>query len=476
MIHFQSHRRILKRRGKPGTASTHCAAVRQHGSTFEPLEVRHFLAGQPQLVLDINSNGATGSAPANLVAIGSTVYFSANDGVHGTELWKSDGTAAGTMLVKDINPGSADSNPKYLTNVNGTLFFSANDGARGNELWKSDGTVGGTMLVADIQPGSGYNYTTMDFGPYSSDPKNLTAVNGTLFFSANDGQTGTELWKSNGTATGTMLVKDIEAFPTLGSYPINLTNVNGTLFFEAFDLDAGFELWKSDGTANGTLRVKDIFPGTYYNPTYHGDFPNSSIPRFLTPINGTLFFAARDGDHGFELWKSDGTTAGTVLVKDIRAGSASSGTYGPSYLTAVNGTLFFNATDGQTGAELWKSDGTDAGTMLVKDIVAGSAGSDPLSLINVNGTLLFAADQGTAGDNELFKSDGTPEGTMLVADINPGTQARTCSIQPTSMALCTSRPMMARTESNFGKVTAPMRGPCWFKTFILAPPIPTLPI
>ena len=95
------------------------------------------------------------------------------------ELWKSDGTAAGTVLVKDINPGSASSEPSNLTNVNGTLFFTADDGAHGIELWKSDGTAAGTVLVKDINPGSA-----------GSDPPRLTNVNGTLFFSANDGTHG----------------------------------------------------------------------------------------------------------------------------------------------------------------------------------------------------------------------------------------------------------------------------------------------
>jgi ELWxxDGT repeat protein len=134
--------------------------------------------------------------------VNGTLYFVANDGTTGYELWKSDGTSAGTRLVRNINSGGNSSYPRYLTNVSGTLFFSADDGTKGHELWKSDGTPGGTVLVRDIRPASG----GINFGSY---PRHLANVNGTLFFAANDGTRGYELWKSDGTSTGTVLVKDI---------------------------------------------------------------------------------------------------------------------------------------------------------------------------------------------------------------------------------------------------------------------------
>src|SRR5262249_56046928 len=83
------------------------------------------------------------------------LYFSANDGVHGREPWVSDGTAAGTVLVEDINPGAADSAPGYFTNVNGLVYFDVlEDPIYGAELWQTDGTAAGTALVQDIYPGS----------------------------------------------------------------------------------------------------------------------------------------------------------------------------------------------------------------------------------------------------------------------------------------------------------------------------------
>jgi ELWxxDGT repeat protein len=158
-----------------------------------------------------------------------------------------------------------------------------------------------------------------------------------------------------------------------------LTNVNGTLFFAANDLDSGTELWKSDGTAAGTVRVKDIWPG----------LSRGSNPAFLTNVNGTLFFTADDGRRSWRghrgPWKSDGAAAGTVLVKDIDP----RGDPSPRWLTNVDGTLFFTADDGRSGFELWKSDGTAAGTIRVTGM--GPRTSNPAFLTNVNGTLFFAA-------------------------------------------------------------------------------------
>ncbi len=323
-------------------------------------------------------------------------FFNAIEGSTGNELWKSDGTAAGTVLVKDIASGVGNSFPSSLTNVNGTLFFSANDGTTGRELWKSDSTTIGTIRVKDILT-----------GPLGSNPRNLVNVNGTLFFGAN----GDEIWKSDGTAAGTVRVKDINTSSSTSAFGYgDFTNISGTLFFSANDGTSGLELWKSDGTENGTVRVKDIHPS------------GSGLLPFLTTftnVNGTLFFRADDGTSGVELWKSDGTDAGTVRVKDIRPGSESSQLI-PD-MENLNGTLYFSADDGANGVELWKSDGTETGTARVKDIRPGIESSLRIpDLTNVNGTLFFRADDGTTG-LELWKSDGTTVGTVLVSDLTLGT-------------------------------------------------------
>src|SRR5262249_47067946 len=155
--------------------------------------------------------------------------------------------------------------PKYLTNTNGMLFFSADDGTNGRELWQSNGTASGTVMVQDVNPGASWHCVPGSFGPCSyqyygpnsSSPSHLTNVSGRLYFTADDGTHGRELWQSNGLTpwrknskvppTGAALVADIN--PSGSSSPNNLTNVYGTLYLTADDGKHGQELWTSDGTA-----------------------------------------------------------------------------------------------------------------------------------------------------------------------------------------------------------------------------------
>ncbi|MFC2036401.1 ELWxxDGT repeat protein [Chloroflexota bacterium] len=354
------------------------------------------------LVKDIRA-GREGSGPLGLTMMGRAVVFGADDGIHGDELWKSDGTEEGTVQVKDINSGSGSSWPWNFTVVDDTVYFSAGDGIHGDELWKSDGTQAGTVQVADICPGSCVSW-----------PGDLTEMDGLLFFNATDRAvgpppwtgTGDELWKSDGTEAGTVLVKDIEPGGG-GSGPRGLLAVDGVLFLTAYDSSHGRELWKSDGTEAGTVLVKDICPGTCE--------PFALAPDLIA-LDGMVFFRAWDWIHGTELWKSDGTAEGTRLLKDIRPGYASSG---PHHWQTMNGEVFFIANDGIHGSELWKSDGTEAGTVLVKDINAGAGHSSLWGLTEVDGLLFFEASDGTHGE-ELWESDGTAAGTAQVADICPG--------------------------------------------------------
>jgi ELWxxDGT repeat protein len=339
-------------------------------------------AGTQLVAEGVTSNGAT--------ALGARVLFS------NQELWVSDGTAAGTALLKDIWPGSASSSPQELTRLGNTILFTADDGTAGRELWRSDGTAAGTVLVKDIRPGVA-----------ASSPHSLTVAGGYVYFVANDGTSGDELWKSDGTAAGTVRVKDINASASAAG-PQNLTAVGSTLFFTVDSGYIGNELWKSDGTDAGTVLVKDINPGSY-----------GSYPAELTAVGATLFFRATSAAGGNpELWKSDGTAAGTVRVKPAIWGNYVGKI--PYSFKAVGNTLYFVADDGTTGAELWQSDGTDAGTVLVEDIYPGSNGSSPTNLIAFQNTLFFTADDGLHG-RELWTIDTLGVRTRVadVGDVAP---------------------------------------------------------
>jgi ELWxxDGT repeat protein len=142
-----------------------------------------------QMLMDINSGSSSGD-PDSLTAVGNTLYFRADDGTNGKELWKTDGTTSGTVMVKDINSGSSSGDPNSLTAVGNTLYFRADDGTNGYELWKTDGTTSGTVMVKDIWSGSSGSF-----------PSSLTAVGNTLYFHATDGTNGYELWTYQGVVT-----------------------------------------------------------------------------------------------------------------------------------------------------------------------------------------------------------------------------------------------------------------------------------
>ncbi len=357
------------------------------------------------------------SNPTDLVPLGNRLFFLADDGVHGRELWVSDGTAAGTRMVRDINQSSADTRIHFITPFGNKVAFAADDGSNGMELWVSDGTEAGTVLLKDISNSS--------LGGF---PAALTAVGNVLYFSASTNQHGRELWRSDGTEAGTVMVKDLYT-GSLGSSPGGFTEVNGTVFFTA-DVAVttgqgshtttnyyGRELWKTNGTAAGTVMVKDINPG----------FADSG-PDQLTNINGTLFFTAITSELGLELWKSNGTAAGTVLVRDINPTFRSS--Y-PSGLQEHNGAAFFNAVDGNFDQSLWRSDGTAGGTVIASDFAPGFPGIFiSANFIEVGQNVFFIGLSQDVGV-ELWRTDHTAAGTALVREIlSPEIFAQNPYIQP----------------------------------------------
>ena len=379
------------------------------GSGEEPWVSDGTIAGTRRLK-DIAPGGA-GSGPFEMTAFNQHVYFEAWDSNRGYELWRTDGTTAGTELVKDINPGPdwSFTDDTGFVAASGELFFGADDGNSGFELWKTTGSTASTVRVKDINR-----------GPAGSEVCDLESFKGKLYFGANDGTNGRELWRSDGTGAGTKLFANIAsgAAAGLADCDPDFTESNGLLYFGAYGDGQGRELWVTDGTAAGTRLVKDIRPGF-----------GSSDAEFFIAFEDGILFAADDGVNGYELWRSDGTAEGTVLVKDINPGSA--GSIEPNTSTSImktaNGQIFFGATDGVHGIELWTSDGTAAGTYMLRDITPGPEDSTPRGGENSSDTLFFRAS--SPFGTELYRTNGTRVGTVLVEDIQPGP---ICSV-PTSI-------------------------------------------
>jgi ELWxxDGT repeat protein len=384
------------------------------------------VGAQPHLVKDINlKESPVGSMPGGLASIGNVTFFFANDQTSGNELWKTDGTEAGTVMVKDIAPGAASGFPTDRLGglvAGNRIVFVASDGDHGLEPWASDGTAGGTVMLADIAPGA-----------TSSNPVLNTTAGSIAYFTATAPATGMELWGTDGTPAGTRIVKDLNAGP--GSSSPRILGAFGTrLAFRAFDGTAT-GLFTTDGTAEGTTLVSHL----------SGVSGVAAGKAFL--------FAAVTGASSWDLMRTDGTAGGTVVLRPAFSGSP------PVSFTAAGDTAYFAADDGISGSEVWASDGTAGGTHLVADLAPGSAGLTISGMAVLGGRLLFMTiglggqlwtTDGTAsgtrvvksmpfatpgfvsGANyyfgwsgeghgfELWKSDGTTEGTSLVKDIAPG--------------------------------------------------------
>jgi ELWxxDGT repeat protein len=386
---------------------------------------------------------------------GGKLLFFGYDPVHGVEPWQSDGTPDGTSLVADLNPGSSSSLSGYQTQRgtfnNGRWYFLANSTRDiGTQLWATDGTAAGTqMLRIDNQP-SGLHVTSQGELPGPRAFFDLDG-NGTLLFQGSDGANQAELWKTDGTAAGTSPVMPPEYY---AHSPGELTRAGNTVFFRS---DAGSMeemLWKTDGTPAGTQLLLTIgFP--YCLPT--GDpveSPPGFSPRDLTPLGNDLLFVGgspydvdvlmkNDGTPyatGYlpwmaisivslgdkvlfqadrnALWKSDGTSPGTVSL----GATLPAGRYLLNSSVARDGLLFFPGTSPETGEELWQSDGTVAGTHLVAEIVPGP-GSKRLGPFATAGSTVFFV----AGGNELWKNDagGTSLVRTLPGDPLPGIRSLT---------------------------------------------------
>lgn len=427
-----------------------------------------------------------GSYPASLTRVGDKVFFAANDGVHGRELWMADGSSSYTRLVRDITPGSRSSILKHFTPAGDILYFvvsesryrySGNRLARG-DLWKSDGTESGTVQVASFDAIEGL----------------LVAGDGVFVSGAAEGS-GVELWRSDGTKEGTVLLKDI--------YPggrasmrrsLKWTYIGGQLVFAADDGKHGQELWITDGTPAGTRLLSDMTPGkagtrlselgvlgeslylVAQSPgleaklhRFDGNLRKTTVAslgpdrvahRFFPLDAETLLFDAFSLSNGSELWTTRGTEQSTYLVKDfsdvwelrrLKWHSEATTAY---YVTG--GSVFFTVQLQPLGElpphpdVLWRSDGSSEGTEPLgpADGFSGLVDGTPLSLLDgglsqaqqvqIRSVLsaglfrgsamldpniaLFGAYHPKNGDRELWRTDGTVSGTFLFNNINSDSQ------------------------------------------------------
>jgi ELWxxDGT repeat protein len=323
-------------------------------------------------------------------------------------------------LVDDLAPGRASSDPQDLTAMNGKLFFTAWTPGHGRQLWKTNGTPAGTVMLTHVG------------GPDGADPHELTVADGVLFFSARDPLHGRELWKSNGTAVGTTMVRDIVPGP-LSSNPRDITYAVGQqlpnppnqvlVYFSAWTPATGRQLWKSNGTAAGTTMLTDV------------NGPVGLSPEDITPADGTdAMFSANDGVHGREPWVTDGTTGSTALYEDLNPGPAGSEPTNIRPEVFVVGILgqfplwYFSANDGTHGREFFVAYEGDPPADLY-DINPGPASSDPQAFDSVAGeTGLLAATTASTG-SELFEVQQPPL-PPLVNGPQPGTATEVAGVGP----------------------------------------------
>ena len=423
--------------------------------------------GDNGMVLEFQNN-TDGYGPVLMAEMGGILYFAADDGIHGWELWRSDGTIGGTYMVKDIReeectsslnsdtgevtencvnygsifvmcwPGDRCFFPELVAGENKIFFtgFDANPGINFPHVYVSDGTEEGTSRIRDQWTGWDYNSPDADFD-YSG-PSNLMVVPddgfnpdrllytviqaicigdycSTEFHPAS----GEELWMTDGTDSGTIMLINLvpeEKSWSNGDYccqddkggiPRDIIMKGGTIWFTAETEDYGRELYRYGLSAlsGGLFLIKDLNFGA-----------EGSNPMYLTSGSNGAYFSADNGSTGQELYFSQGDAFSTRLVKDIWPGTNNSSE--PENLIKFGQKIIFTADDGENGRELWISDSTESGTYMVKDInINGS--SSPSEMIIMDGELYFMAYTEEYG-RELWKSDGTEIGTFMVKDINPG--------------------------------------------------------
>ncbi len=420
------------------------------------------------------ANDSSSPVSAPFLTLGGIFYFSADDGVHGREIWSSLAFPGTARMVTDTKYGFSPVGPRNLTWFKGYLYFSTFDDSRGEEIWRSNGTPAGTYLFQDTDPGKGsggfhrpfpaggflyysaytgtdryviFRYDGSSQAPepvskgFSAPWEHPVSLGKKILFLGTKYPGRTGLWVTDGTAGGTRLLVAGDSIFSFEGFAVS----KGTAYF-AFRGPKGWSIWKTDGTRASKLAFLDprfgwgtpILLGTrllFSGPVGKNgerdpwvlDTVTGKTTRlkkiagrggegFLAPLASGkwVFFCARTGARGpAELWRTDGTPSGTTLV--TRKGLAG----GPWVHPAVSGgKIFFQGQKTVPDKEIWVTDGTNQGTRNVKDLVPGPAGSGADYFTPLSGGVAFAAWTNATG-GELWFSDGTAKGTFLLQDLAP---------------------------------------------------------
>ncbi|MCP3061694.1 HYR domain-containing protein [Myxococcus sp. K38C18041901] len=423
---------------------------------------------------------------AGLAAVGNSLVFYGQSAGRPSALWKTDGTRDGTgelLQLASVEQFVISDLRRDALVFGDKLLFPGSDGQRGLELHATDGTQQGTNLVTDPTPKRGtgrvIDMVSLDERLYvtahllvdqrlmrldgTTSPKNLHFATNSLnnwiemapfqgqvllstasgLWATDDSATGIhhvtrdvsstriipggdkafltvggQLWRTDATQSGTWRISDAPASVSEPSY------LHGSLWFSGKTQDGRLEPWTTTGELGFTRKLKDIHVAT-------GE--GGSAPREFTALGALTFFSAKD-EAGRELWKSDGTTSGTVRVADLRPGETGAS---PEQLFAWKDHLYFWATATEGATTLWKTDGTEAGTVSLRAATlrrpAMSTGFDDASFV-AWGDHLFFGGADAEGGRELWRTDGTEEGTVRVADLMPGVD----SSHPNALLLASS--------------------------------------
>lgn len=389
--------------------------------------------GDARMVRDLCPGECRGAVSFATGRLGSLGFFRGSDAVHGAELWATDGTSGGTRAIGDFCNGSCGTRIPFAGVLGDKLgFLVYRSSQQPLELWWWRPSAPAATRVASLQPNT----------PIDLQALTWQAIGRRLYFSADSSDFGSELWRSNLTPASTTLVRDLDPLEIgLGSQPRNLMRLGPAALFFA-DGESSSVLWKTDGTASGTVLVTAGVetPGIFSTPgaelgaqviyatgrglwSSDGTAPGTQVltPEEVSDASSPVvagqkaYFSAFTPGSGAEPWVTDGTPAGTRLLADLEPGPAGSQT---SAFLPLNDKLLFVAKTEEDGEEMWISDGTAAGTRIVKDLTPDFGhGTVPRGLVAYGGHAYFSVE--SPDPRVIWKTDGTAAGTVPAIAASP---------------------------------------------------------